>query len=118
MTQRPIIDAGPSLNFFSINKERLLMSVLGPLSVPETVRGEVLRKAREDSRLQAAATVWRKLTPRWIEVLSDEVTPELDRVIYRVSRQPMHERVRERLRTLDDGLPPLVKTDLLAPAHW
>ncbi|GAA2561494.1 hypothetical protein GCM10010435_36560 [Winogradskya consettensis] len=24
----------------------------------------------------------------------------------------------ERLRTLDDGLPPLVKTDLLAPAHW
>jgi hypothetical protein len=24
----------------------------------------------------------------------------------------------ERLRTLDDGRPPLEKTDLLAPAHW
>lgn len=34
---RPIIDAGPGLNFLSLNKERLLFSVLGPLSVPETV---------------------------------------------------------------------------------
>jgi hypothetical protein len=30
MSQRPIIDAGPSLNFLSINKERLLIGVLGP----------------------------------------------------------------------------------------
>lgn len=29
MTHRPIIDAGPSLNFLSINKERLLISVVG-----------------------------------------------------------------------------------------
>lgn len=26
-----IIDAGPALNFFSINKQRLLISVTGPL---------------------------------------------------------------------------------------
>jgi hypothetical protein len=34
---RPIIDAGPGLNFFSINKERLLISVLAKLSAPEAV---------------------------------------------------------------------------------
>lgn len=32
-----IMDAGPGLNFLSINKERLLFSVLGALSVPEIV---------------------------------------------------------------------------------
>jgi hypothetical protein len=32
MSHRPIIDAGPGLNFLSINKERLLIGVLGPLS--------------------------------------------------------------------------------------
>lgn len=30
MTQRPIIDAGPSLNFLSVNQERLLIRVLRP----------------------------------------------------------------------------------------
>lgn len=34
MNHRPIIDAGPGLNFLSINKERLLIEVLGPLSTP------------------------------------------------------------------------------------
>ncbi|MCY1138414.1 hypothetical protein OWR29_10435 [Actinoplanes sp. Pm04-4] len=32
--ERPIIDAGPALNFLSINKERLLISVLGKLGAP------------------------------------------------------------------------------------
>jgi hypothetical protein len=41
MIVRPIIDAGPGLNFLSINKERLLIAVLGPLSAPETVQDEV-----------------------------------------------------------------------------
>jgi hypothetical protein len=66
MSQRPIIDAGPSLNFLSINKERLLIGVLGPLSVPETVQAEVMRKSQEDARFRSAATVWRKLAPRWL----------------------------------------------------
>ncbi|WP_428962332.1 hypothetical protein [Micromonospora fluostatini] len=35
---RPIIDAGPSLNFLSINKERLLIGVLGPLSLDPPMR--------------------------------------------------------------------------------
>jgi len=53
---RPIIDAGPGLNFLSINKERLLIAVLGPFSAPETVQDEVFRKSAHDSRFRAAAT--------------------------------------------------------------
>lgn len=77
MSRRPIIDAGPGLNFLSINKERLLIGVLGPLSAPEAVQNEVLRKTRQGRRFEAAEATWRKLTPRWMEVLSDDPTPEL-----------------------------------------
>jgi hypothetical protein len=62
-SHRPIIDAGPGLNFFSINKERLLIGVLGRLSAPEAVQVEVLRKAANDPRFRSAATVWQKMTP-------------------------------------------------------
>jgi hypothetical protein len=71
MTHRPIIDAGPGLNFLAINKERLLISVLGPLSAPETVQNELLRKSRQDQRFRAAEKVWHKLTPRWMRQHSD-----------------------------------------------
>jgi len=94
MNRRPIIDAGPSLNFLSINKERLLIGILGPLSVPETIEVEVLRKSREDARFRSAAVVWRKLTPRWLQIISDDETPELAAVVHRVTRQPMQERQR------------------------
>ena len=57
MSARPIIDAGPGLNFLSIHKERLLIAILGPISAPETVQGEILRKAQQDDRFRAAATV-------------------------------------------------------------
>jgi hypothetical protein len=96
MTHRPIIDAGPSLNFFSINKERLLISVVGRLSAPETVEAEVLRKARTDERFSAAARTWAKLRPDWIEILSDGVTPELAAVVSRIIGTPMPERLRIR----------------------
>lgn len=95
MSVRPIIDAGPGLNFLSANKERLLIAVLGPLSVPEAVQDEVLRKSRQDDRFRAAATVWKKLTPRWIQILSDDVTPELAIVVQRISGLPMGERRRQ-----------------------
>lgn len=52
--RRTIMDAGPGLNFLSINKERLLFSVLGALSVPEIVAEEILRKSRRDQRFAAA----------------------------------------------------------------
>ena len=77
MSVRPIIDTGPGLNFLSINKERLLIAVLGPLSTPETVQDEVLRKSGQDDRFSAAATVRRRLAGRWIQILPDDVTPEL-----------------------------------------
>ena len=99
MTHRPIIDAGPGLNFLSINKERLLIGVLGPLCTPETVQAEVLRNARQDARqdarFQAAARLWPKLTPRWIQVLSDDVTPELAAVVGRLTQLPMAQRLRQ-----------------------
>lgn len=105
MTVRPIIDAGPGLNFLSINKERLLIAVLGPLSAPETVRDEVFRKSRQDDRFCAAATVWRKLTGRWIQILPDDVTPELATVVHRISGLPMAERITQAQDTSE--APPL-----------
>ncbi|TNH30201.1 hypothetical protein FHG89_08665 [Micromonospora orduensis] len=95
MSERPIIDAGPSLNFLSINRERLLIGILGPLSAPETVQSEVMRKSRDDPRFRSAATVWRKLAPRWLQILSDDETPELAAVVHRITRQPMHERLKQ-----------------------
>jgi hypothetical protein len=94
MSVRPIIDAGPGLNFLSINRERLLIAVLGPFSAPETVQDEVLHKSQQDDRFRAAATVWRKLTARWIQILPDDATPELAAVVQRVSGLPMDERRR------------------------
>jgi hypothetical protein len=95
MSVRPIIDAGPGLNFLSIHKERLLIAILGPFSAPETVQGEVLRKSQQDDRFRAAATVWPKLTTRWIQILPDDTTPELATVVQRVSGLPMDERRRQ-----------------------
>ena len=94
MSVRPIIDAGPGLNFLSINKERLLIAVLGPLSAPETVRDEVFRKSRQDDRFRAAGAVWRKLAGRWIQILPDDVTPELAAVVQRISGLPIAERMK------------------------
>lgn len=93
-SRRPIIDAGPGLNFLSIHKERLLISVLGRLSAPEIVRDEVLRKSRQDQRFHAAQNVWRKLTPEWIQILSDDQTPELAAVVQRIDGLPMQERLK------------------------
>jgi hypothetical protein len=95
MSVRPIIDAGPGLNFLSINKERLLIAVLGQLSAPETVHAEVLRKSRQDDRFGTAGTGWRKLTGRWIQILPDDVTPELATVVQRISGLPMAERMKD-----------------------
>jgi hypothetical protein len=40
----------------------------------EAGRDEVFRKSRQDERFRAAAAVWRKLTPTWRQVLSDDQT--------------------------------------------
>jgi len=92
VTGRPIIDAGLALNFLSIHRERLLFGVLGPVAVPETVRDEVLRKARSDQRFAAAASVWAKLSDRLLQILSDDVTPDLAAVVQRISGIPIAQR--------------------------
>jgi hypothetical protein len=93
MNHRPIIDAGPGLNFLSVNKERILIRVLGRLSVPEAVQEEVLRKSRQDERFRAAGRIWPKLTANWIQVLSDDYTPELGAVVRRITQLPMERRL-------------------------
>jgi hypothetical protein len=95
MSHRSIIDAGPALNFLSINKERLLISVVGGLSAPETVENEVLRKARSDERLTQAGAVWKKLVPRWLEILPDDITPELAAAVQRIGGMPMVDRTKQ-----------------------
>lgn len=95
MSHRPIIDAGPGLNFFSLRKERLLIGTLGRLSAPETVQQEVFRKSRRDDRFSAAESVWRKLSPTWMQVLSDDETPELAAVVHRITSQPMRQRLEQ-----------------------
>lgn len=95
MGSRPIMDAGPGLNFFSLNKERLLFSVLGALCVPETVENEILRKARQDPRFSAAQTVWNKLPSTLMEILPDDATDELAAAVSRIADIPFQQRVKK-----------------------
>ncbi|HEU5001555.1 MAG TPA: hypothetical protein VFW71_02090 [Actinomycetota bacterium] len=96
MSHRPIIDAGPGLNFFSLNKERLLISVLGPLSTPETVYGEIERKAQTEQRFRNAAAVLRRLGAAYLELLPDDPNDALNVAVSRISGTPMAERLRQR----------------------
>lgn len=45
MTPRPIMDAGPGLNFFASHSERQLFGTLGALCIPETVEQEIRQMA-------------------------------------------------------------------------
>ncbi|OZD06449.1 hypothetical protein CH275_09505 [Rhodococcus sp. 06-235-1A] len=94
MNQRPIMDAGPGLNFLSVNKQRLLFSTLGALSVPEAVKAEILRKSGHDKRFEVAGRVWAKLPERLMEILSDDVTDELSAAVHRISGVPINQRTR------------------------
>lgn len=92
MSSRPIMDAGPGLNFFSINKERLLFGVLGPLAIPEIVRDEILGKSESDRRFDAAQRTLSKLPERLLSVLSDDPTPELSAAVQRITGAPLAQR--------------------------
>jgi hypothetical protein len=89
---RPIIDAGPALNFLAINRERVLTGVVGRINTPETVGSKVLEKATRDPRFRTVSGVWAKMRPEWIELLSDNETPEVASVVGRLSQLPMAER--------------------------
>lgn len=86
MTTRPIVDAGPALNFFASGHERLFFTCLGGVSVPETVRDEVLGKAARDRRFRHTQRVVSKLPEQLWHVLPDSVTSDLDQVIVRLER--------------------------------
>lgn len=103
MSARPVIDAGPVLNFLAINQEKLLIKVLGQISTPETVENEVLRKSRTDPRFSGVELVWSKLTPKWIEVLSDDWTEGLEAVCNRLTQMSWTER-RKQARDLGELL--------------
>jgi hypothetical protein len=92
-----VIDAGPAINFLATNNERILLSALGGyVSAPETVACEVARKARSDNRFTAALRVWAKLeSVNRITILNDDVTPELDRAVSRITGLPMAERLKQ-----------------------
>jgi len=95
MSPSVIIDAGPALNFFSINKERLLISVTGRLKTTETVEAEVLGKADRDPRFKACAPVWRRVWDKYLEVLADDADDaDLSRAVTRLSGLPMPSRSR------------------------
>jgi hypothetical protein len=96
MTDPVIVDAGPALNFFSINQERLLIDAVGKISAPEKVGEEIRRKARQDDRFKVAAAVWHKLErSQWLDVLDDTVTPELARAVQRITNVPIAERLKQ-----------------------
>jgi hypothetical protein len=88
------MDAGPGVNFFSLNKERLLFATLGALAIPEIVEQEMLRKASQDQRFAAAGRMMGKLPPRLLEVLSDDVTDELAAAVHRIAGMPLELRLR------------------------
>lgn len=94
MTPRPIMDAGPGINFFALHKERLLFATVGPVSVPEIVHREIVSKARRDQRFAAAQRVLAKLPTKFLDVLPDDVTPALSAVVNRLASVPMEQRVR------------------------
>lgn len=88
------MDAGPGLNFFSVNKERLLIATIGPIAIPEVVHTEIRRKADQDRRFAAAGRVLQKLPEKYLEILEDATTPELAAVVQRISRLPLEVRRR------------------------
>lgn len=95
MGEPVVIDAGPALNFFATNSERLMFSVVGQIAVPETVVGELLGKARLP-RFAHAEKVWRKVQPtKLVEVLDDDPDDDaLDRAVRRLSSMPIEQRLR------------------------
>lgn len=140
MSHRPLMDAGPGLNFFSLNRERLLFSVVGAVSIPEVVDQEIKRKTRQDERFAAAARVLAKVPVELLQVLPDEVSVELAVAVHRIAGVPAAQRLRasrdlgelmvvahaavaaqrggDLIVLIDDGIPPWDATDLMTLLCW
>jgi len=95
VVDRVIIDAGPVLNFFSINKERVLTEVVGRLSVPETVQKEVYRKAETDKRFERVKLTFDKALGGYIDILSENFDDELVQTFERISGSRFQKRLKQ-----------------------
>lgn len=93
MNEQIVIDAGPALNFFATNQQRILFGVLGSITAPRTVIAEVQAKSAKDIRFRPAATVLARLSERRLRILSDDETPELAAAVQRICDTPMSERM-------------------------
>lgn len=94
MSHRPIMDAGPGINFLSLHQERLLFGALGALCVPEVVREEIVRKASQEQRFAAAADVLAKLPDRLLHVLPDDVSDDLSAAVLSICGMALEQRTR------------------------
>ena len=54
----------------------------------------MLRKSRSDKRFHAAEAVWNRLSEKYLEILSDDATPDLSAAVSRISQLPFDERKR------------------------
>jgi hypothetical protein len=58
------------------------------------VQNEVIRKSKQEQRFRSAERVWRKLAAsKWLQILSDDPTPELEAVVQRITQLPMVQRL-------------------------
>ncbi len=89
MNAQIVIDAGPALNFFATNQQRLLFGVLGSVTAPSTVIDEVRAKSASDARFCRAAAVLSKLPEKRLRILPDDETPKLAAAVRRICDTPM-----------------------------
>lgn len=96
MTPPVILDAGPSLTFFAANQERLLIDVVGYLTMPKVVHDDIEGKAVGDSRFSHAAAVLRRLRgTKYLTICKDDYSEGLAEVVQRMTRVPFGARVLE-----------------------
>jgi hypothetical protein len=102
----PILDAGPCLNFFGSNNERLLIRVVGmELRLPSSVDGEIRNKSRNDTRFTKVNPLVKKLkAANIITILDDDANdPALLRANDLVTGMPMAQ-VRKMARDLGETM--------------
>ena len=97
-----ILDAGPSLNFFSIGRADLLLAVVragsARIAVPEDVDEEIRRKAGPKSKFARAggALDWALRTEQILRLDStSDRDSDLDRNVSRITGLPFEQRVRK-----------------------
>lgn len=93
MSHRPIIDAGPGLNFLSIHQESPHRS-LGEIECSGGCAERGVHKVAAGRAFPSCCDGLAEADPRWLRVLSDDETPELAAVVQRITYQPLAERLK------------------------